>query len=206
MYFTISQIERGIFKRVELKAIALGHWVDETVLSSAEDLQNALSGILLPIEVIGIGDYVARGEKPRNAIIVDFENGAIGEVGAMGRFFYESIDVKFRKYAHATQSENLRFVIRIIAENTDTRRVAEKILKTALPQKSYVLGVNQDLSSTAYGFWVLGSGFTDVSKGGVYGIERVYAYQVNNVFLEVPTYIGEVAKLTEFDFNIENSK
>jgi hypothetical protein len=194
MFFTPEQIERGIFEAIRLKAVALGLWPDETTMTTAEELTTALSTIPTPIEIIGIGDYRARGEKPLNCLLVDFDSGNSSEVGGIGRVQYElqQSGNTYKKVGLPTQSENLNFQIRVIAENTAGRRLAELILRNSLKRKTYLKGVKEDGSFTENGFWIFGGSFIDISKNE-YGIERMFTYTVSNVFLETTEDLGQVA-------------
>jgi hypothetical protein len=204
MFFSPEQVERGIFEALRLKAIALGLWVDETLYTTSEQLQTAIANVQTPIEIIGIGDYVSRGEKPRNCLVMDFDTGASGEVGGIGKVVYvPKPNTKYDKIGIPTQSENLTFNVVLIAQDTKYRRLAERIIRASLPQKTYLHGLNEDGSYTQNGFWVFGNGFNDISKGGMYGIERRFSFMVSNVFLEEPADLGEVAAFTEFELSLD---
>ncbi|MCU0439360.1 MAG: hypothetical protein MUC49_15815 [Raineya sp.] len=204
MFFTPAQIERGIFEAIRLKAVAMGLWPDETTMTTAEELKTALDAINTPIEIIGIGDYRARGEKPLNCLLVDFDSGNSAEVGAIGGVRYElqTSGNTYKKIGLPTQSENLNFQIRVIAENTAGRRLAELILRASLRRKTYLKGVKDNGSYTDNGFWVFGGNFIDISKNE-YGIERMFTYTVSNVFLEPTEDLGEVAATQEITIDTE---
>ncbi len=201
MYLSPENIERGIFERVRVVAVNLGFWVDETIIQTPAQLQQAVELLSTAIEIIGIGDYQARGEKPKNCILVDFDSGGSGEVGGVGRISYEkqleSINQSYKVWGIPSQTENLNFSLRLIAENTKNRRLAEKIIRASLPRKAYILGISEDGTSTKNGFWCFGGNYQDVSEGNKYGIERIFSYTVNNVFLEEPKDLGTVKPLLE---------
>lgn len=204
MYLSPENIERGIFERVRLVAMILGFWVDETIIQTPAQLQQAIAGLSnVPIEIIGIGDYQARGEKPKNCILIDFDSGGSGEVGGVGRVIYEKITgttpQDYKVWGIPSQTENLNFSLRLIAENTKNRRLAEKIIRASLPRKAYILGLSEDGTSTKNGFWCFGGNYQDVSEGNMYGIERIFSYTVSNVFLEEPKDLGTVKPLLEIN-------
>lgn len=211
MYLSPENIERGIFERVRVVAVNLGFWVDETIIQTPQQLQQAIlllestpNGVA--IEIIGIGDYQARGEKPKNCILIDFDSGGSGEVGGVGRISYEkqleSINQSYKVWGIPSQTENLNFSLRLIAENTKNRRLAEKIIRASLPRKAYILGILEDGTNTKNGFWCFGGNYQDVSEGNKYGIERIFSYTVSNVFLEEPKDLGTIKPLLEINLNI----
>lgn len=202
MYLSPENIERGIFERVRLVAVNLGFWVDETIIQTPAQLEQAINALINPpIEIIGIGDYQARGEKPKNCILIDFDSGGSGEVGGVGRVTYEKIigvtPQDYKVWGIPSQTENLNFSLRLIAENTKNRRLAEKIIRKSLPRKAYILGISEDGTNTQNGFWCFGGNYQDVSEGDMYGIERMFSYTVSNVFLEEPKDLGTVKPLLE---------
>lgn len=202
MYLSPENIERGIFERVRVVAVNLGFWVDETIIQTPSQLQKAIKLLTsTPIEIIGIGDYQARGEKPKNCILIDFDSGGSGEVGGVGRVTYEKIigvtPQDYKVWGIPSQTENLNFSLRLIAENTKNRRLAEKIIRASLPRKAFILGVDEDGNSIKNGFWCFGGNYQDVSEGDMYGIERIFSYTVSNVFLEEPKDLGTVKPLLE---------
>lgn len=208
MYLSPENIERGIFERVRVVAMILGFWVDETIIQTPAQLQQAIAGLSnVPIEIIGIGDYQARGEKPKNCILIDFDSGGSGEVGGVGRVIYEKITgttpQDYKVWGIPSQTENLNFSLRLIAENTKNRRLAEKIIRASLPRKAYILGISEDGTSTKNGFWCFGGNYQDVSEGNMYGIERIFSYTVSNVFLEEPKDLGNVKPLLEVNLTTQ---
>ncbi|GAB4493391.1 MAG: hypothetical protein OHK0045_22820 [Raineya sp.] len=206
MFFQPEHIERGIFECIRRKAIDFGYWVDESVLSTSKDLEEAISNLETSIEVVGVGDYIARGEKPKNCLVVDFDGGTSGEIGGIGRVIYTRKNSNsYDKVALPSQSEHINFNVVLIAENTFHRRIAEKIIRASLPQKAYIFGISENGTLTDNGFWVFAKGFVDVSRGGEYGIERRFSYVIDNVFLEQPT-ITEVAAFKEFDLDLNPKK
>ncbi len=212
MYLSPENIERGIFERVRVVAVNLGFWVDETIIQTPQQLQQAINSLTstpnaVAIEIIGIGDYQARGEKPKNCILIDFDSGGSGEVGGVGRVTYEKIigvtPQDYKVWGIPSQTENLNFSLRLIAENTKNRRLAEKIIRASLPRKAYILGISEDGTSTKNGFWCFGGNYQDVSEGNKYGIERIFSYTVSNVFLEEPKDLGTVKPLLEVNLTTQ---
>lgn len=204
----IQTVDRSITEHLRRKAVELGFLPDVTLYSSSVDYAAAKEALKITnnlksiIEVYGIGASETRDDKSDAKIFLDRAGETVGTVGGWPEEFYtKNIDGTWNKYRMPDMSYDVMYEFRTITTNTQIDRTMDSIIRRVLGARKYIKLIDANGVDTNIVILVLFKGSAYVS-GDEY-LERVYKYEVNQVWLEEPELLAEnIPPLTSYDANI----
>lgn len=204
----IQTVDRSITEHLRRRAVELGFLPDVTLYSSSVDYAAAKEDLKITnnlksiIEVYGIGASETRDDKSDAKIFLDRAGEQVGTVGGWPEEFYtKNIDGTFNKYRMPDMSYDVMYEIRTITTNTQIDRTMDSIIRRVLGARKYFKLIDANGVDTNVVMLALFKGSADVSGDGY--LERVYKYEVNQVWLEEPELLAEnIPPLTSYGANI----
>jgi hypothetical protein len=207
----LGEIDRAFEKAIRDEVVKQGYWPDITPFLSTNDITGfeaakaaiRASGKKL-IEVSGVGNYADREELTNNEMIIDRLPATPGRLAA-GNIFYEKKDENtYYKLRMPQKTSNIEYNIRMVTNDIAYERLINGIVNKILGRRKVLSGVLDTGVLTENKFRLYYAGELDLSNGE--WIEKVYRYIVQDVFLEEPEVLGEVAAMKEiiFDTSPEN--
>lgn len=204
----VQTVDRSITEHVRRKSVELGFLPDVTLYSSSVDYTAAKEALKITnnlksiIEVYGIGASETRDDKSDAKIFLDRSGETVGTVGGWPEEFYtKNIDGTFNKYRMPDMSYDVMYELRTITTNTQIDRTMDSIIRRVLGARKYIKLIDSNGEDTNIVMLVLFKGSADVSSDGY--LERVYKYEVNQVWLEEPELLAEnIPALISYDANI----
>lgn len=185
MYFTLEQIDRGIFEALRLRLVQLGYMPDIVIANTKELYNNALQGIRTtgkqPVALYGVGSWNAKLEKEFSTIAIERITRGESALGIQSSEYYEEDGTgKFNK-KKTPVAEILTYTITIICEDAKNERVLQEIMTKTFGVKSFVKGRNTDRTETQNSFALYRRQV--VNQSGEDFIEHIFNYQTNEVYL-----------------------
>lgn len=204
----IQTVDRSITEHLRRKTVELGFLPDITLYSSSVDYASAKEALKITnnlksiIEVYGIGASETRDDKSDAKLFLDRAGETVGTVGGWPEEFYtKNIDGTWNKYKMPDMTYDVMYELRTITTNTQIDRTMDSIIRRVLGARKYIKLIDANGVDTNIVILVLFKGSADVSADGY--LERVYKYEVNQVWLEEPELLLEnIAPLTSYDANI----
>ena len=204
----IQTVDRSITEHLRRRAVELGFLPDVTLYSSSVDYAAAKEDLKVTnnlksiIEVYGIGASETRDDKSDAKIFLDRAGEQVGTVGGWPEEFYtKNIDGTFNKYRMPDMSYDVMYEIRTITTNTQIDRTMDSIIRRVLGARKYFKLIDANGVDTNVVMLALFKGSADVSGDGY--LERVYKYEVNQVWLEEPELLAEnIPALISYAANI----
>lgn len=192
----IQTVDRSITEHLRRRAVELGFLPDVTLYSSSVDYTAAKEALKITnnlksiIEVYGIGASETRDDKSDAKIFLDRAGEQTGTVGGWPEEFYtKNLDGTFNKYRMPDMSYDVMYEIRTITTNTQIDRTMDSIIRRVLGARKYFKLIDANGVDTNVVMLALFKGSADVSGDGY--LERVYKYEVNQVWLEEPELLAE---------------
>jgi len=204
----IQTVDRSITEHLRRRAVELGFLPDVTLYSSSVDYAAAKEALKITnnlksiIEVYGIGASETRDDKSDAKLFLDRAGETVGTVGGWPEEFYtKNIDGTWNKYKMPDMTYDVMYELRTITTNTQIDRTMDSIIRRVLGARKYIKLIDANGVDTNIVILVLFKGSADVSGDGY--LERVYKYEVNQVWLEEPELLAEnIPPLTSYDANI----
>jgi hypothetical protein len=204
----IQTVDRSITEHLRRKTVELGFLPDVTLYSSSVDYAAAKEALKITnnlksiIEVYGIGASETRDDKSDAKIFLDRAGEQMGTVGGWPEEFYtKNIDGTWNKYKMPDMTYDVMYELRTITTNTQIDRTMDSIIRRVLGARKYIKLIDVNGIDTNIVILVLFKGSADVSGDGY--LERVYKYEVNQVWLEEPELLAEnIPALISYDANI----
>jgi hypothetical protein len=200
MVFKLEQIDRAIELAIRRVVIMLGYWPDQELFEGDEEgfeeaKQDIIDSGKQLIRVYGTGSPSARGELDANNIMVNRKAVGFGDKGHAQTFFYESYADEnglqvYRQLKTAEVTNDIPYEIRFLADDIELDRVISQIIIMTFSNRVYLKGVNDDLSRTVDGFWVMAEG-TPVDLSGEDYLERLWRYIVKDVIITPTDVVAE---------------
>lgn len=206
MYFSLDQIDRGIFEALRKKAVAQGYLPDIVVANTKPLYDAALQAIRntgkQPISIYGVGSWKAKREKKYNDIIVRRTARGLSSIGYQGEVYYEEDGAgKFRKKRTPSETAQLTYTVTIVCDDVADERVLQSIVYEALGVNKPLKGVNANGSETEKGFIIFRNAVIDQS--GEDFIETIFTYTTSELFLAQDEVLEtDLVALQEINFEI----
>lgn len=196
MVLTYAEIDRIFYEYPRRELVRLGYLPDVFSYAAGQQAQYqaaresiAANGTL--IDIFGIGSSIVREGKYAHRYTISRSGKRVGTIGGSpATYLAEYVDngvTKYEKRLYPDQSNHLDYEIRVISTQTDVSRVMCDILDKMLPGRNMIRTITpQGTSSTRY-VMVRFTGDVDLSFDGY--VERVYKYEVLDVFLQPETLL-----------------
>lgn len=172
-----------------------GYWPDIQQLLAAggteADLAREKAAILAAgrelIEVFGPAPWKERGAKKGNSIIISRLTIGPGSYALAEPIEYEPVNATDLSQGYTMlllpdTPQDIRYEVRYVANDTHMDREASRLILTGFGVRRYLYGINDDLTNTATGFWVMPLGDSvDLSEDDF--TERLWRVEVKDVQL-----------------------
>lgn len=204
----VQTIDRSLTEYLRRQTVALGFipditaYVDAATYKQAKEDLKVSNNLQTIIEIYGVGAAEPRDEKSNAKVFVDRASIDTGTVGGWPEEFYTlNIDGTWNKYKMPDMSYDVMYEIRTVTDNTQVDRTMDSIVRRCFGSRKYIKFVDSNGNDTLFEFLILFKGMVDVSNNGY--LERVYKYEVNQVWLDTPELLAaNIPPLTSYDANI----
>jgi hypothetical protein len=215
MVFKLEQIDRAIELAIRRVVIMLGYWPDQEMFEGDEvgfeAAKQAIIDVGKPlIKVYGTGSPDARGELDANNITIDRKAVGFGDKAHAQAFFYQNyIDedgvAVYRQLKTAEITNDIPYEVRFIANDIALDRIISQIILIAFSNRMYLKGVNEDLSRTVDGFWIMAEG-NPVDLSDENYLERMWRYVVKDVIVTPNEVVAaRVARIENIEVAVDVS-
>ena len=199
-------LERTVYHRLRLECVDKGYLPDITTYPKTEageiqyqnDLQIIRDTLGFAVEVFNAGNPKYKGEKIIPRIVINSQDFMPGALGGANTRYYKSNVGGFSKMLRPPQTSDYYYNIHLVADNITEIRVLNALTAIALPRRGYIPIYNNPNQNI----------FTQVISTVDYTdntdeiIEKVYRYQIPDIFEVQEIDGGSFAKIQNIDVDI----
>ncbi|MCB9047615.1 MAG: hypothetical protein H6550_15890 [Chitinophagales bacterium] len=155
------------------------------------------------IEVFGPGPWDNYMDKASCRIVVTREGSAKGTIGGTNEVYFTATSgsgasAVYSKYAYPDATNHVSYSIRVITDSLAYDEIACGIVDKALGNRKYIATVDASGNDTTSKALVCFEGNVDLSS--THFMERMYRYQVKDIFMQPATLISsDIPALTEIN-------
>lgn len=187
MAFKIENIDRAIEWAIRDEIISRGYWPDQRAFIASDDesgFNTALDAMTTRIDVFGVGNFKDREQLRVNNVIIDREDITDGDIGYSQPYRFDlQSDFSFKKIRTAQGTSHLEYEVRFVCDNVALDREINMIMIKSIGRRTFVYGINDDLTNMDEGFWIERNG-PPVDMSDKDFIERVFRFIVKDVVLD----------------------
>lgn len=202
-------IERSIFEAIRKVIVVEGYLPDITVYlpvnqitydAWVNDVKNVVTAKGFCIEIFGPGSNQSKYQKKIPRIVIQTRRFLPGEIGTPPEGFYQlQDDNTFRQVKTAPTTSNMQIDIRLVSKSQIQDRIMHAIIGKALTTRKFIQ-IYTDLNNPIAKFFLRQVGYNDYNELDEGVMERVYTYEVPDVYQTewdiISTVIAPITEIT----------
>jgi hypothetical protein len=200
MFFTLDQIENGLFEALRIALVQGGYLPDVTVYTSQATFKAQIEAIRAAnkpvIMLYGVGNYKARGETKNNKIVIDRLNTERGSIGTPQAYTYQlQPNGKYSQMKYPNAPQNILFQVSWVCEEQSVNNLIETLVLETFDTKGHAKGYDNNGTPTTSSFHYVkqDEGQNNEDKF----IDRYVRYLVPNVYITSQKVVATDIPLAE---------